>query len=209
MIKLKVKDQTGKTVGEEILNKKIFEVPVKPDLIHQVVAAQAANIRPVIAHTKDRSEVSGGGRKPWRQKGTGRARHGSIRSPIWKGGGVTFGPRSDRNFTQKINKKMRRKALFMVLSDRAKNKKIIILDKLELPQSKTKILSQIFTKLGIKNNTLLVLPEKNDLIQRTIHNLTQAQFLPANSLNVLSVIRNQYIVITQAALQRIYKIFIK
>ncbi len=130
--------QDGKPLGQLELKADIFAVQPNPTLIHQAVITQLANARKVIAHTKDRSEVSGGGRKPWRQKGTGRARHGSIRSPLWIGGGVTFGPTKERNFSQKINKKMKRKAIFMALTDRLQNNQLIILDKLELKESKTK-----------------------------------------------------------------------
>jgi large subunit ribosomal protein L4 len=120
------------------LPKEIFDVEINPDLIHQVVVAQTANRRRVIAHTKGRGEVRGGGKKPWRQKGTGRARHGSIRSPLWKGGGVTFGPTKERTFKKEINKKMKRKALFMVLTAKAKNNLLLVLDKIILEQPKTK-----------------------------------------------------------------------
>lgn len=120
------------------LNPAIFGVPAVAGLLHQAVVAQTANARKVLAHTKGRGDVRGGGRKPWRQKGTGRARHGSSRSPIWVGGGVTFGPSKDRNFSQKINKKMRRKALFMALSDRAADKSLALVDKLEFTSAKTK-----------------------------------------------------------------------
>ena len=106
----------GEKIGTTVLPKEIFEVKINPDLIHQIAVSQSANRRRVIAHTKDRSDVSGGGRKPWRQKGTGRARHGSIRSPIWRGGGITFGPTKERVFSQKAPKRMKRKALFMVLT---------------------------------------------------------------------------------------------
>ena len=131
-MKYEVLDQKGNKVGEESLPKEIFEVEIKNDLIYQVITSQMANKRRVIAHTKDRGEVRGGGRKPWRQKGLGKARHGSIRSPIWIGGGVTFGPRKERIFKKKIPKKMRRLALFMVLSDKAKRKFLILVDDLKI-----------------------------------------------------------------------------
>ena len=129
-MKVSVYNQEGKEVGKVLLPKEIFEVKVNPDLVHQVVVCQMANRRQPIAHTKDRGEVRGGGRKPWSQKGTGRARHGSIRSPLWIGGGVTFGPRKEKIFKKKIPKKMRRKALFMVLSGKAKENLLLVLDKL-------------------------------------------------------------------------------
>ena len=143
MLKVLTYTQNGKESGKAELPSEIFDVKMNSDLVHQVVIAQMSNQRQVIAHTKDKSEVRGGGKKPWKQKGTGRARHGSIRSPIWKGGGVTFGPTKDRNFKKKINKKMRRKALFMVLSSKVKDKEMIILDELKIEKPKTKEIMKI------------------------------------------------------------------
>src|SRR3989339_770912 len=131
-MKVPVYNQKGETVSEMELPKEILEVSPNPDLVHHVVVAQQANRRQIIAHTKTRGEVRGGGKKPWRQKGTGRARHGSIRSPLWKGGGVTFGPRNDRVYEQDINRKMRRKALMVILSDKARTNTLLIVDALNL-----------------------------------------------------------------------------
>ena len=128
ILKAQVFRQTGEKIKELELNAKIFGVEVKESVVHQVIVAQMANSREAIAHTKLKSEVRGGGKKPWAQKGTGRARHGSSRSPIWVGGGVTFGPRNIRNFSQKINKKMKTKALFMCLSDKVANNLLTVLD---------------------------------------------------------------------------------
>lgn len=150
MPEVKVYNQEGKEVGKEKLNPAVFDVEVKPIVVQQVVVAIQANARQVIASTKDRSEVRGGGRKPWRQKGTGRARHGSIRSPLWRGGGVTFGPTTQRNFSLKVNKKVKRKVLFMSLSDKATNQKIILLDKIELPEIKTKKFFSILQNLKLR-----------------------------------------------------------
>ncbi len=146
-IQYDIYSQQGDKVGQVELNPSIFGVEINSTLIHQAVVTQLANARKVLAHTKDRSEVSGGGRKPWRQKGTGRARHGSIRSPLWIGGGVTFGPTKYRNFSKKINKKMKRKAIFMALSDRVKEGQLVILDKLEIKQPKTKEFVELLKNL--------------------------------------------------------------
>ncbi len=148
-MKVKVYNQEGKEVGSAELPKEIFEVPMNADLVHQVAQAQFANMRIVHAHTKDRSEVRGGGKKPWRQKGTGRARHGSIRSPIWIGGGVTFGPTNKRNFKKKVNKKMKRKALFIALSSKAKDDEIILLDELKLKEPKTKEMAGMLRRMSL------------------------------------------------------------
>ncbi len=147
VLKLPVYSQTGEKVKELELNPRIFGVAVKESVVHQVAVAQMANSRQVLAHTKDKGEVRGGGRKPWRQKGTGRARHGSIRSPLWKGGGVTFGPTKERNFSQKVNKKMKRKALFMCLSDKVKQDWLILLDKLELSEGRTREMVAVLKSL--------------------------------------------------------------
>ena len=150
---VKTYDQTGKEVGQTRLPLEIFGVKMNQDVVHRVVLAQRANQRQITAHTKDRSEVRGGGKKPWRQKGTGRARHGSIRSPLWRGGGVTFGPRKERNFKQKINKKMRRKALFMVLSAKAKDNLLVILSDLKLEKPKTKLMAEVLKQLPAKDSS--------------------------------------------------------
>ncbi|NMB48260.1 50S ribosomal protein L4 [Candidatus Kuenenbacteria bacterium] len=142
-----VYNQSGSVVKEVNLNPAVFDVKINPELVHQTAVAQMANARPVLAHTKTKDEVRGGGKKPWRQKGTGRARHGSSRSPLWVGGGVTFGPRNTRNFSQKINKKMKCQALFSCLTDRAKDQALILVDELNLPEWKTKNFTQLILNL--------------------------------------------------------------
>ena len=148
----------GEKAGELELSDKIFGVAWNPDLVHQVVTIQQGNQRQSSARVKDRGEVRGGGKKPWRQKGTGRARHGSIRSPIWKGGGVTHGPTAEKNYKRKLNVKMRRNALFATLSEKLRQRQVLFLDSLELESAKTKELVKIFQGLpSDKKNTLLVL----------------------------------------------------
>ena len=143
-------NQKGEKVGEVKLPSEIFDVPFNEDLVWQVIYCQMANKRKPIAHTKDRSEVRGGGRKPWSQKGLGRARVGSIRSPLWRGGGVTFGPRKERKFKKRIPKKMKRKALFCVLSEKLRRNLIVFLDKLVLEKIKTKEMVKILDNLKEK-----------------------------------------------------------
>ncbi len=147
MQKYPVYNLQAEKVREAELNPAVFGVKVKESVVHQVAMAQMANSRVAIAHTKTKGEVRGGGIKPWRQKGTGRARHGSIRSPLWKGGGVTFGPRKDRNFSQKVNKKMKTKALFMCLSDKVNNNLMVLVDKLDLAEGKTKKMVEVMKNL--------------------------------------------------------------
>jgi len=145
--KIKIYNQKAEEVGDLKLSDKVFGVKTNEALVHQAYVTQMSNERQVLAHTKDRSEVRGGGRKPWRQKGTGRARAGSRRSPIWIGGGVTFGPRSDRNFKKKINKKMRQKALLMVLSDKATNDNLLVLNRIDAKGYKTKAIDEMLGNL--------------------------------------------------------------
>ena len=169
-LKIKVYNQNAEPAGEMELSSKVFGVKANPALVHQAVVTQMANERKVIAHTKTRSEVRGGGKKPWAQKGTFRARHGSSRSPIWKGGGVTFGPRNDRNFKMRINKKMRQNAIFMVLSDKVINNHLVVLDKFFLTEFKTKIFNQILT--GLENKMLQPLNSVLPATKKAAMNLT-------------------------------------
>lgn len=206
---VKTYDQTGKEVGKTRLPAELFEVKMNPDLVHQVAVAQAANRRRKIAHTKDRSEVRGGGVKPWRQKGTGRARHGSIRSPLWKGGGVTFGPRKERNFKQKINKKMRRKALYMVLSAKAKDGKVILLEDLKLDQPKTKLMMLVLGKLPPGGaSSMLVLPSYNQDLIRAVRNIPKVQPVQAKDLNALDVLSYKYLLMPKESVKVIKETFV-
>lgn len=140
----------GKVVGTRELPAAVFGVPVKPGVIQQAVTAQQANSRVVLAHTKTRGEVRGGGRKPWKQKGTGRARHGSNRSPIWIGGGITFGPRSDRNFFLKINHKVRRRAMLMTLSAKVAEAGLVVVDDVKPVGKKSKQAAQLLVNLKLR-----------------------------------------------------------
>lgn len=209
MVKATIYNQDGRVVKEANLEPKIFGVTVKPELVQQAVRTQLANSRVAIAHTKTRGEVSGGGKKPWKQKGTGRARHGSIRSPIWKGGGITFGPRSDKNFSLKMNKKAKRKALFMTLTDKAQGKKIVIVEQLELPQIKTKAFLGMIAKLPLKKTVLLVLPKSNQAIIKSVRNVPYITAINADSLNVVDVLGHEFILCPMASLDVISKTFLK
>jgi large subunit ribosomal protein L4 len=191
----KIYNMKGETVGEHSLDPAVFGVTPKIGLIHQTVVAQKANVRQILAHTKDRGEVRGGGRKPWKQKGTGRARHGSIRSPLWVGGGITFGPTKERNFKQKINKKAKRKALLMCLSDKVANEKLLLLDNLNLPEIKTKLMAKILENLPCKGKTTLIaLPETDsDKIIKSAENLPKIRTIEARNLNVADLLTYEYL----------------
>jgi len=211
MSKVSVYNLKGEKKKEIKLNPEIFSIAVKTEVLHRVVEAALANRRPVIASTKDRSQVRGGGIKPWRQKGTGRARAGSIRSPIWKGGGVTFGPTAARNFTKKVNKKEKRKALLMALSDKAANKKVAVVEEFKLKDIKTKDITGILDALPLEKsqNILIVLPEADSIIVKSVANLPQVKALLATSLNTYDVLRHEYILLSLPALKVVEKTFTK
>lgn len=205
---INVYNQSGEKIKTIRLSSEVFGVEPKLGLIHQVVVAMQANQRRPWAHTKDRGEVRGGGRKPWRQKGTGRARHGSIRSPLWRGGGVTFGPTKERTYQQKINKKAKRKALLMCLSDKVKNKKFIVLDKLELPEIKTKKMVEILDKLPIsRNKTLLAIEKKDQNILKSAANISYLKLINPQSLNIIDLLGYDYFLTTVPAIKIIEKFY--
>ncbi len=185
----------------------VFGLKWNADLVHQVVTSLQSNQRQKTAKTKDRAEVRGGGKKPWQQKGTGRARHGSIRSPIWKGGGVTHGPLTEKNFKKKINKKMARRALFTVLSAKVRDGEIILLDDLHMNQAKTKEAALMFGTLakvkdfaGITkkhNGALLLLEKQNPVIKRAVHNLPYVKLDEVRNINALEVLQYKYVLFTK------------
>jgi len=203
-------NQKGEKLDQTKLPAEIFSLKINLDLVHQVVVAQMANRRKTTAHTKGRGEVRGGGKKPWRQKGTGRARHGSIRSPIWRGGGVTFGPTKEKVFKKTINRKMRRKALLMVLSSKAKKELLVLLDGIKIAKPKTKLMSDILKNLPCaKNNSLLVLPAIDKNIIRAAKNLPNLQTIQARDLNCLDLLQSKYLIMPKEALKIIKETFAK
>jgi large subunit ribosomal protein L4 len=198
-------NQTGKEAGKITIPTSVFGVKWNADLVHQVANAMLANKRAGTAHTKDRSEVSGGGKKPWAQKGTGRARHGSSRSPIWVGGGVTFGPRADKDYSQKINKKMRTKALFTVLSKKLADGKVLFIDSIALDAAKTKNAATVvsalakidgFARLTSKKPTtaLIALPVSDVSLEKSFANLPGITVGLAKDLNALDAMSFNHII---------------
>ena len=209
-MKYPVYNQKGEEKGSTLLPKEIFDVKTNPDLIHQVVVSQMANKRKVLAHTKDRSEVRGGGTKPWQQKGTGRARAGSIRSPIWKGGGVTFGPRKEKKFKKMIPKKIRRKALLMVLTEKAKENLLIISDKLKIEKPKTKEIFKILNKFPSQGKKCLVaLPDLDKDLVLAARNLPKIKIIEARNLNCLDLLSFKYLIIPKETIKVIKETFTK
>ena len=185
--------------GEKIRDD-IFAVPVNEALMHQALVRQLANARLGTHKTKARGEVRGGGRKPWRQKGTGRARQGSIRSPQWRGGGVVFGP-TPRSYRQKMPRKMRRQALRSVLSVKAADSQVVLLDALEMAEPKVKELVGILRNLEIDSSVLILLPGRDEAILRSVRNLPKVRTLVAQYLNVRDLLKYDYILVPLASLE--------
>lgn len=198
----------GKETGTALLPKEIFDVKMNLDLVHQVIVSQMSNRRQITAHTKDRSEVRGGGKKPWRQKGTGRARAGSSRSPLWKGGGVTFGPRKDRIFKKEIPSKIRRKALFMVLSEKVRKNLLILLDELKVSKPKTKEIVTILKKLPCNKNCLIISPNYDKSLFLSGRNIPKVATIEARNLNALDVLSFKYLLISKDAVKTIKETFL-
>jgi large subunit ribosomal protein L4 len=197
----------GSKKGELTLEDSLFGVKVNPALVHEAIVAQTALSRAAIAHTKTRADVAGTTKKPWKQKGTGRARHGSRRSPIWVGGGITFGPRSDRNFGVKINKQARRKALAMVLSDKLASEKFVAVEHFQ-SEGKTKALVQTLERLPTAGKkTLIVTTPENKLISRAARNIQGVSSIPANALNIVDLLRFEYVLMTEPAVALVTQIY--
>ncbi len=206
----KVYNQKGGIDGTIALPEKIFSAKWRPDLVHQVVESMRSNSRAGTADVKDRGDVRGGGRKPWKQKGTGRARHGSTRSPIWVGGGVTHGPLKEKNYKRRVTKRMRAEALFSVLSKKMKDGEIIFVDSLVLPEIKTKEAEKVMQNLakasGVKllasakeKRTLAALWDRSASKEKSFRNLPQLELAFLKDLNPLSVLNYKYLLVENPA----------
>ena len=196
----------GKEQGTVELPESVFGVAWNDALMHQVVTAMQSNARPRIAHVKTRGDVRGGGRKPWQQKGTGRARHGSIRSPIWRGGGVTHGPRNEKMYVREIPKKMRAKALCMALSRKLKDGEIMFVDSLEVTEPKTAVAKKALIALSkvsgferisnkSKNAALIALSAPTDAMKKSYRNISNVMCVSVRDLNPVAVLGSLYIII--------------
>ncbi len=208
-MKANVYNQKGEEAGTVVLPKEIFEVEINPDVIYQVAVAQAANRRKPIANTKGRGEVRGGGKKPWRQKGTGRARHGSIRSPLWRGGGITFGPKKEKIYKQKINEKVKRLALFMVLSAKAKDNTLTILDEISLQTPKTRQIKDMIKALALKGSVLVAVsgPQKNVFL--STRNIPGVEAIDAKNLNAFDLLSSKNLLMSKDSIKTIKETFQK
>lgn len=199
-----VLDMAGRQVGEVELRDDVFAVPVNEPVMHQALMRQLANARLGTADTKTRSEVSGGGRKPWRQKGTGRARQGSTRAPHWKGGGVVFGPHP-RSYAQKMPRKMRRLALRSALSAKAAAERVVVVDDLQMDAPKTKEMAATLSNLAVSGTALILLHEPRWAVEQSVSNLPDVKVLRTESLNVADLLKYDYLVMPMAALDVVHR----
>lgn len=206
MSKLDVYDIDGKKVGELELSKEIFDAEIKQYAVHQVVVAQLANKRQGTQSAKTRAEVSGGGRKPWRQKGTGRARQGSIRSPQWIHGGVVFAPKP-RDYCMSISKTLRRVAIKSVLTSKVKENDMVILKDINFDAPKTKDMVRVLKNLDIDSKLLLVTENVNSNVYRSSTNLQNVKVIPVNNINVYDLLRYKKLMITQGAVKKLEEVY--
>ncbi len=205
MASVSVYNMEGAQVGTIELSDSIFAVPVNEHLVHQAVVAQLANKRQGTQKAKTRSEVRGGGRKPWRQKGTGHARQGSIRAPQWTGGGVVFAP-TPRDYSVKVNKKEKRAALKSALTSRVNENKFIVLDELNLPEIKTKLVKGMLDSFKL-NKALIVTKEVDKTVVKSANNLPGVRTASVGSINVYDILKYDTVVVTKEAVSAIEEVY--
>lgn len=202
---VKIYDQSGKSSGSLSVPANIFNLPWNADLVHQVVNSMRSSSRLPVAHTKTRGDVRGGGKKPWQQKGTGRARHGSTRSPIWVGGGVAHGPRNDKNYDRKINKKMKAKAIYTILSQKMRDGELMFVDSLSLSAPKTKEAKSALNSLGKasgfemlaerrNNAALIAIPSIEKNVKLGFQNMGNLEVMETRNINPLALLQYKYVV---------------
>lgn len=208
MPQITVKNIAGADVKELSLQEFVFAVPSNDTLLHQVYVALTANKRVAIAHTKDRAERSGSGIKPWRQKGTGRARAGATRSPLWRKGGITFGPTKERNFSKNTTAKMRQKAVMIALSEKIRSGKFVVLDALSYSEKRTKLFAETLKTLGVTGRSLTLALSGDELsFSLMSRNIPKVEHTLAENLNVVQLLDHEYIVLTEAGVQVLEKRF--
>ncbi len=206
MPKVAMYNTEGKQVGEMNLKEEIFGVNINMPLLHQAVEVYLSNQRQGTQSARTRSEVRGGGRKPWRQKGTGRARVGTIRSPLWPGGGVVFAPKP-RDYSKKMPKKMRRQAMLSALSSKAANNEIIVLDAFSMEQPKTKFIVKVLDNLKVDRKALIVLKGKDEAVEKSARNIPGVKTIPVNNLNVFDILKYDSFIITKDAVEAIEEVY--
>ena len=201
-VHIPIYNQSGQEVDTMEISPDIFDVVIKPWLIQESIVAQQSAKRTPVAHTKDRGEVRGGGKKPWKQKGTGRARHGSIRSPLWRGGGVGFGPRNSRNFLKKVNKKIKRQALLMALTEKAKSQSLKVIDTLALPQIKTKLILELLHNFSLDDRkVLMALDTAQSSFIKSARNIPAIKLIAVNALNTLDIVASEILLTTKEGIK--------
>jgi large subunit ribosomal protein L4 len=201
MPKIEVKNLKGAKVEDLQLSEDVFGVKVDTEFLHRVYVIQSANKRTAIAHTKTRAERAGSGKKPWKQKGTGRARVGSVRTPVWKKGGIVFGPRNERNFKGKINKKENKLALKMVLSGKLADKEMVIVDNFSLENKKTKEMSGALAKLGLKGKILMGFLKNEKEALLASRNIANVSNVSVENLNIFDMLNNKFLVLSKHAVK--------
>jgi len=203
-MKVKVYNLKGQNAGEIELKDEVFGVKIKPEVVHQVFVQMTNNQRESWADTKDRGDVSGGGKKPWKQKGTGRARHGSIRSPIWKGGGVTFGPLTERSYKTKINRKTRHLATKMVLSDKAKSENLLVVEDFSFVDAKTKLFANLLKALPAKKSYLVLGDGENaSKVYQMARNLKKVIVERVEDANIMDLLSKEAVLATRSGIARL------
>lgn len=207
MPEVKVFNQDGSEAGSIQLEDAVFGIEPNEHVVHEVVVMQRAAKRRGTHAVKNRSKVSGGGRKPWRQKGTGRARQGSIRAPQWVGGGVVFGPTPEKNYKYKLPKKVRRLALKSVLSSKVKNDDMIVVSELSFEKPKTKELVNVLQGLNVADKALIVTAEKQDNVVLSANNLQDVKVITVNEVNVLDVVSHDKLIMTKDAAVKAGEVF--
>ena len=206
MPKVEVYNVEGKKVSDVELKEEVFGIEPNETIVHSVLVNYMANQRQGTQSTKTRSEVSGGGKKPWRQKGTGRARQGSIRAPHWVGGGIALGPKP-RSYKYRVNKKERRLAIRSVLSSKVLEKELVVVDKIDFKEIKTKNMVNALNKLKVEGKTLIVIPEKNDNVQKSARNIEGVKTSLVNTINVYDLLKYKNLVLTLDAVKKIEEVY--
>lgn len=207
MPKVAVYNISGEQVSEMELSENIFGAKINEHVLYEVVKNQLANKRQGTQSAKTRSEVRGGGRKPWKQKGTGRARHGTIRSPLWAGGGVTFAPKP-RDYSYTVPKKIKRLAMKSALSAKVASNEMIILDDLSLDAPKTKDMVNILNNLGVKRKALIVMFEKDEMVIKSANNIPGVVTALTNTINVYDILKYDNFIITKAAVEKVEEVYV-
>ena len=203
MLKVEVKKLNGEKAEDLNLNKDVFGVEIKEELVHQVYVAQASNRRQNLAHTKTRGERAGSGKKPWKQKGTGRARVGTASNPIWRKGGVAFGPRNERNFKKKINKKVNQNAIKMVLSGKFQDKELIVLENSKFENKKTKLAQEFLNKMKVEGTVLWAFDREELENQVASRNLEKVNNIFVDQINVYDMLNAKYLILTKQGVKNL------